>query len=225
MTPDQLNTDLANRLGRNPLGHPLYRWQHSENYMHLMRVNKTTEAMIGEALYRDINSRTSYHEDQANIWLDDEDSRIKIIEPAEGILLVGGEYVWRKMCDLENTWILTHWHDPMSQFAWEQTHGGALLWPREGYYSPTNIVLGPGEEITQTSNDQAVYLIKKQDEKTFADHMADGEKIVEKRESRDKAKVSDIVDDSCSAFSNIPGTRSAHVQFPSYGADRKQESA
>lgn len=188
MTPEQLNEDLGRRLGRNPLGQPLYAWMHSERFTHLMKVEGETEVVERNGLF--------------------------LVEPV---------YRHRKMCpELEDTWILAHWHEPISQFAWEQQYGSSLLWPREGYYSPTNILLSPGEAPTQTSNDQSVYLIRKQSEKTMADHLADGERIVERKETRQKNVVSDRIDDSIPAFCNIPGTRSAHVSFPSTATERQK---
>lgn len=187
MTPEQLNIDIGNRLGRNPLGKPMYMWINSDNFFHLMKVDRETETV-------NVN----------------------------GLFFVQPKYRQRLMCpELQNTWILAHWHGAMNQRQWEATYGPSLLWPREGYYSPTNIVLAPGEEVTQTSNDQAVYLIKKQAEKTYADHVADGERLVAKKEQRQVDQISDRIDDSVSAFCNVPGTRSAHVQMPSYGEDRK----
>jgi hypothetical protein len=178
MTPDQLNNDLASRLGCSPLGFAgLYRWMHSENWFHLMKTDKT------EVVPRGL---------------------LFAVEPV---------YIHRKMVELEDTWLLAHWHDSMSERQWVAEHGTKLLWPREGYYSPTNIVLSAGEAPTQTSNDQAVYLIRKQDEKTFADLAGDGERIENLKERRETSKISDRIDDSVSAFCNIPGSRSGHVSF------------
>jgi len=179
MTPEQANLDLELRLGRNPLGRGLYRWMHSDNWWHLMKIQGETKTVERFGLY--------------------------IVEPV---------YRYRRMVDLENTWILAHWHGNIGQDKWEREYPN-LLWPREGYYAPTNILLAPGEEITETSNDQAVYLIKMQRERTMPDLLAESEAMAEKKDRDHRNLVADQIDDSVSAFANVPGTRSAHVSFPS----------
>ena len=188
MTPEQLNEDLANRLGRNPAAEGLYCWMHSDRWMHLMKTDRTEEKRLPSGLYA--------------------------IEPV---------YEYRKMIvDRDDTWVLAHWHAPCSQYEWEHTNPG-LLWPRAGYYAPTNILLSPGEQPTQTSNDQSVFLIKKQAAKTMADLVAESNEIVERKDRRYETMVSDRIDDSVSAFCNIPGTRSAHVSFPLPGSSQEKE--
>lgn len=187
MTLDELNNDLANRLGRNPHDQGNYRWMHSDTWMHLMKTG-VREIRLGSLI---------------------------ALEPV---------YEPRKMMiDEHDTWVLAHWHAPLSQFTWEHQNPG-LLWPREGYYAPTNILLEAGQRPTPTDNEKVIALIRKQGEKTMADFVEESNRLEERKEKRYQDCVSDKIDDSVSAFCNIPGTRSAHVSFPLPGSSQEKES-
>lgn len=128
----------------------------------------------------------------------------------------------RKMLiDVEDTWALAHWHPPCPQFQWE-CENPRLLWPREGYYAPTNIMCAPGQRPEQSDNDKVVILIKQQAAKSMADLIAEGEALVARKDKRHADYVSDSIDNHVSAFCNIPGTRSAHVSFPLHGSSREK---
>lgn len=188
--------------------------------MNLSELNKILGDRLGrnpkgEPYYKWINSNDFFHLMRK---LDDfEEARSE-----SGLLvLIQPKYVERKMCpDLDNIWMIAHWHPGMSKWEWETKYGGDLLWPRDGYYAPTNIVLGPGEQPSHSTTEQVVYLVKKQAQKTFADHLRDSERIVERRDKHLVDQISDQIDEDTTAFANVPGTRSGHVSLPAVGANK-----
>lgn len=177
MTIEPLNDLLGDRLGRNPLGEPLYKWFHSDSWFHFMKTD-TTPVRHG------------------------------------AVFLVEPTFEPRKMVTAVDTWILGHWHQPEPRHEWERKYGTGLLWPREGYYSPTNVQMQRGEFPSIHTTEEVITGIRRHREKTFADFYQDGEDILAHREAAEKSKRYDIIDDAVTAFGNDPGKRNGSVSFP-----------
>ncbi len=125
----------------------------------------------------------------------------------------GARLEQRKMVSLNDVWLLGHWHPPLSRSAWELQYGLKLLYPSNGYYSPTNLTLVEGDFPSMNATDEFIQAIRRNQAKSFADHLADGERIIARREHAAESRREDIIDDACTAFGNDPGKRNGNVSF------------
>lgn len=161
----------------------------------------------GAPLYKWVNSDHFFHLMRK---LDDFEER----RSENGLVLIEPKYVHRKMVEADDIWLLAHWHAPESQYSWEMKYGPNLLWPREGFYAPVDVYLEPGTVPSMAVTEQVIEMVRHNRSKTYADHLADGDRIVERREKRQRDLISDIIDNETSAFCAVPGSK-GHVSFPS----------
>lgn len=184
----------------------------------VIALNKRLGDLLGrnphnEPLYRWLYSETFMH------WMKDIGGYKEVIQPS-GIITMEPIYIERKMCpSLIKTWVIGHWHDAGSESEWLALYGTKGLWPRKGYYTPTNAWGERGQLPTHGLTDKLIEIVRMQRAKTAADIRAEGLRLVESEEKADRNERADIIGDAMTPFMSVPGVRGGHVSFPMPGVD------
>jgi hypothetical protein len=174
---------------------------------------------FGEPLYMWFHSESWFH------WMRDISGYREVKKPS-GIYAMEPIYVERKMCpNMNDMWVVGHWHDPGDENSWNKNYGSDALFPRRGYYTPSSACQVPGQLPTQTQTDDLIWMVRKQRAKTQADVYQEGVDAVEAKERSNDSKRKDIIGDAMTAFMSVPGKRGGHVSFPSVGEDRREVAA
>lgn len=196
---DRINDELAIGLGYEQ-GKPRYQWKHSNECWLAMR--------------------------------DKDNKRDYIADPATGLIQVKAVYVKRNICPtLTNQWVLCKWLDPGPEDSWTNTFGKFVEYPAQGYYAPTNVSLDPGIKPWDRSEEGqslAQYIIqefKRQEAKTYADHLREGEEIVARREADKDRQLEDMILDLRLPFGHVPGSKEGGVSLPTPGREAAYERA
>lgn len=191
MTTEQLNEFLGTRLGRNPYGEPVYKWVHSDSFMHFMK---------------DANGLAE-------------------VKLPSGLIVMEPTYTERKARpDLIDTWLIAHWHAPEPQSVWLAKYGTRALWPRRGYYTPVDAWEDRGKPPTLAHTERVVDLVRRiramsDTAAAMRDEAAKTEAEIDRDERSVDSLRSDIIDDACTAFGALPGSRSGGVSIPMPGVD------
>lgn len=112
-------------------------------------------------------------------------------------------------------WILAKWWKPMSEKEWLDLYGAQIPWPKFGeYHAVENMQLVPGREPCEDTTRAVIWAIHKDNEKTFRDHVEEGNEIVEQEQKATMSQIEADIDDTLPAFGKVPGTRSGGVSLP-----------
>lgn len=162
----------------------------------------------GESLYRwDLS-------DDLDHWRRKPATYAMVQIPGSPLILAEPEYEKVPLCPwLISQYVLTLWTAPTPESQWRATFGDKLLWPRRGYYMPTNIALEREGCPTVDLTNEVIGTIRQQRKKTFADHVADTERALDYEEKSNKILRNDAIADMMTAFGNIPGKRGGSVAF------------
>jgi hypothetical protein len=179
----------------------------------LSRLNDLLGAELGRNPYGEPLYRWDYADDLMH-WRRKGAAYNMVQIPGSPLILAEPEYEQVRLCPwLSEQYALTLWTAPSPEAQWRATFGDKLLWPRRGYYMPTNIALDREEAPTIPITWEVIDTIRKQRQKTFADHVADGERALDYEERAKAAEARDAVADAMTAFGNVPGKRGGHVAF------------
>lgn len=106
-------------------------------------------------------------------------------------------------------WVLSVWKMPVSETEWTDKHGYSVPWPAKGEMQLIeNIVLDvgpPAQEPDDDLTEQAIWAVRKDLEKSFADFKEQGDKILADQHREAKRLIDDEIDDM--DLYHIPGTR------------------
>lgn len=193
------NELLAVELGREH-GHARYQWQFSENCYLPMR--------------------------------DRDGKRDQVADYKTGLIEVRDRFELRKTAPhLNRQWVLCRWMDPGDEAVWKSIFGAFVQYPRNGYYAPTNVELAEGispwdsSEEGQTLTWYVIHEFKEQEKKTYADHLREGEVIVERREADKERLMEDMILDLRLPFGHVPGIKGDGVSLPTPGKELEYEAA
>jgi hypothetical protein len=111
-------------------------------------------------------------------------------------------------------WILAMWHAPMGEDArnrdfqsqYPQFSGGT-------YYPIFGSQLPQGEEPNDYWTGLRITELRAQLDKTYADHLREGQEVIAASQQEKSKETQDMVDDAWPAFDNVPGEK-WHVSFP-----------
>lgn len=139
-------------------------------------------------------------------------------------------YRWFRSCDLlypcrnaagnyeqlrqvdDDCYVIGMWSAPMPESEWRAQFPD-IGYPHQGMYYATDIMLRQGHEPTDSRTDEVAGLIKSSELKTFRDCLDEIEASRGKREKANASIISDVIDDSVTAFGNLPGSRGGSVSF------------
>lgn len=196
----KLNERIGDCLGRNPHGDPLYRWIHSEGYFHWMRDISGYEERLVKV--------------KGGAWVKFKGKRYK------GFISMEPVYRERKMMPhFEDVWLIQHWHEAESEASWRIKYGSDALWPRMGYWTPVNAWAERGQLPTESLTDKIIEIVRKRRAMTAQEIYREGERELEAIDRHVDNTRAAIIDDACTAFGAIPGSRSGGVSIPMPGVD------
>lgn len=224
----ELNERLAQSLGRNPHGEPIYKWVYSETFMHWMR-DISGYKEVFHPLDPDEDHRILLEHEVAmeqyraaiSAWDDaGEDPPVQPVLNRKGFVTMDPEYIERKMCpQFKDVWLVAHWHPPQPEHIWYKLYGSDAIWPRKGFYNQTNAWAEIGQLPTDSLTDKFIEIVRRQQSMTA---QAQYEEAARKFDAIDRdadRQREDMIDDACTAFGNLPGTRSGGVSFPQPGVN------
>lgn len=190
---EQCNLLLAQELGRNPHGQPVYVWRYSEDWTRTKRVMSL--------LNGDLVPEFDYKADTES-----------------GILRAVPKYVEEKVClHLTNQWIMSIWLPSEDFDQWRAKYGDALEWPKHGDHWPVShpkgvVCLEPGVVPTTDITWEFIYQAKRDRGMTLADYeKAYDERQHSKEQDMDERLMGTLTDNLPTYF-GIPGSRS----FPNW---------
>lgn len=142
-------------------------------------------------------------------------------DPKSGLFVRQPVYKKRLMCPaLPDRFIIGHWHEPESEFAWSQTHGRDQLWPAKGYYVQTNFWTPEiGQEPTYSDNERFIMLARRHRQMTWQEDTEQMQAAIDYDEKQRDTKVDQFLDDLLPTFSHVPGIRGGNVSYPSKSKD------
>lgn len=145
---------------------------------------------------------------------------LKEVTLSSGLIVMEPTYTERKARpDLVDTWLIAHWHEPEPESSWLAKYGTRALWPRRGYYTPVDAWEDRGKPPTLAHTERVVDLVRRTRKMTASDVAAETEQAINQREKSAAGTQSDIIDDACTAFGALPGSRSGGVSIPMPGVD------
>lgn len=115
---------------------------------------------------------------------------------------------------LGERWLIARWQFITDQ-EWHRAFGKLAVWPPQGAYYPTDAVMKPGCQPTQDLTDYFCQQIAKTlsiAPKEYEEHV---ESEMEREERFTFNTLYDMIEDECTAFGSIPGSRDGGVSFPS----------
>ncbi len=115
---------------------------------------------------------------------------------------------------LGQRWLLAKW-EAKDGSEWLSLYGNKLLWPQNGDYYPTSLILKPGKSPTLEVTEELIARIKHHMTKTEADFEAEAIAEVQARDKSVRDRHYDILMDSLTAYGNDPGKRNGGVSFAS----------
>jgi hypothetical protein len=138
----------------------------------------------------------------------------------KGIVTMEPIYKRRKMMpQYTDTWLIAHWHEAEPEYAWRIKYGSDALWPRDGYWTPVNAWAERGQLPTETLTDKIIELVSKYRVISGRQIYEEAERAVEYQERAQDNLRKDIIEDACTAFGAIPGSRAGGVSFPKPGVN------
>lgn len=148
----------------------------------------------------------------------------KLERAPSGLFVRQPVYTTRLMCPaLPDRWIIGHWHDPGSEFLWNQEHGADQLWPAKGYYVQTNFFcVEIGQRPTYSDNERLIMLARRHRSMTAQEDTAQMQAAMNYEEKQKDAKVDEFLDDLLPTFSHVPGIRGGGVSYPGFGKDTRR---
>lgn len=196
------NRIIAAELGTADDGHPKWAWKWSDDLF--FQIHKKSD-ITGELEW----------DHKAN--------------PESGLIELHPVYTRRSMCPmLKSQWVLCSWMPAIPEAEWFNSFGRTVPYIN-GYWAPTNVELPeatcPWDSIRGESfTTMVVQMAKRQRAKSYEDHLADGQKIIDYQEKEKDRLMSDQIDDLKLAFPNaphLPGKRGGAISTPF----TKQDSA
>ncbi len=167
----------------------------------------------GEPLYKWVYSEDYFH------WMRDITGYQEVKQPG-GFITMEPIYKRRKMVPhMEDTWMIAHWHEADPEYAWRIKYGSDALWPREGYWTPVNAWAERGQLPDDSLTDKIIELVSKYRAISGQEIYDEAEQAVDAQERAEDNLRKDIIDDACTAFGAIPGSRSGSTSFPKPGVN------
>jgi hypothetical protein len=122
-----------------------------------------------------------------------------------------GIFRWVRQVD-EDCYLIGMWQPPPSRETWKAQFPD-IGYPERGIYYATDKILRAGVEPSDGLTDQIAGLIKELGMKTMRDILDEFEMARERQDKRQEDLISDIVENSVTAFGNDPGKRGGSVSF------------
>jgi hypothetical protein len=167
----------------------------------------------GEPLYKWVYADDWFH------WMRDI-SGYKEVRKLSGVISMEPIYKQRRMCPtLHDVWVVAHWHAPESELSWRIKYGSDALWSGQGYWSPVNAWSEIGQLPTDSLTDRFIEIVSKRRAMTAQEVYDEGVREVDAIERSQDNLRADIIDDACTAFGAIPGSRAGGVSFPLPGVN------
>ena len=183
------NKRLADSLGMNPHGEPLYKWIWANTWLHLMRDISGYEPkalpsglIVMCPIYKvrtmipNISDPTSRHRDR---------------------------------------WAIGHWHSCGPEAVWRGQFGSDAMWSNKGFYTPTDIFSQQGQTPDSQVTDDLIVRVKQFRDMTINDARDHFAAQAAKVEHDTDSVRNAMIGDAMTAFGSIPGSKSGSVSFPS----------
>ncbi len=189
------NRLIAAELGTAEDGHPKWAWKWSDDLYFLIHKKSDT---TGELEWNYVGN------------------------PATGLIEPQPVYIKRPMAPaLRAQWVLCSWMPDIGEAAWFAAFGRTIPY-LNGYWAPTNVDLADGvcpwDSVRGESyTTMVIQMAKRQRAKTFEDHLADSQAILDQQEKDQDRLLTDQIDDLKLPFAatpHLPGKRGGPVSTP-----------